>query len=112
MKKIEAIIRPTKLEELKDALIKENISGITISQVLGCGNQYGYKEYYRASELILNVLPKVEIKMVVEDEKVDSIVKLIMSIAKTGEVGDGKIFVTDVCNCIRIRTGEEGLDAL
>ena len=112
MKKIEAIIRPTKLEELKDALIMENLSGITISKVLGCGNQYGYKEYYRASELILNVLPKVEIKMVVEDEKVDSIVKLIMSIAKTGEVGDGKIFVTDVCNCIRIRTGEEGLDAL
>ncbi|MCR4943280.1 MAG: P-II family nitrogen regulator [Clostridium sp.] len=112
MKKIEAIIRPTKLEELKDALIKSKITGITITQVLGCGQQMGWTENYRSNKILINVLPKVQIKIVVEDEKVEEVVNLIISIARTNEVGDGKIFVTDICDCIRIRTGERGAKAV
>lgn len=112
MKKIEAIIRPSKLEVLKDALIKSKITGITISQVLGCGKQMGWTETYRSNKVLINVLPKVQIKIVVDDDKVDDVIDLIISIARTNEVGDGKIFVTDVSECIRIRTGERGSDAL
>ena len=112
MKKIEAIIRPSKLEELKDALIKSKITGITISQVLGCGKQMGWTENYRSNSVLINVLPKVQIKIVVDDEKVDEVVDLIISIARTNEVGDGKIFITDIDECIRIRTGERGSEAL
>lgn len=112
MKKIEAIVRPSKLEELKEALQKANIKGLTINQVLGCGQQHGWKEYYRSSEVLMNVLPKVEVKMVVEDERLEETIDLIISIARTGEVGDGKIFVTDLYDCIRIRTGERGNDAI
>jgi nitrogen regulatory protein P-II 1 len=112
MKKIEAIIRPNKLEDLKDELKKSNITGITISQVMGCGQQLGWTEYYRSNEVIVNILPKVEVKIVVADEKVEEVIELITSIARTGEVGDGKIFVSDVCECVRIRTGERGSKAL
>ena len=112
MKRIEAIIRPSKLEAIKTALKNENINGITISQVMGCGQQYGWTEYYRTKEVVTNVLPKIEVKMVVEDEKVESVIDLISSIAKTGEVGDGKIFVIDIADCIRIRTGERGNSAI
>jgi len=112
MKKIEAIIRPNKLEELKEELKKSNINGITISQVMGCGKQLGWTEYYRSSEVIINFLPKVEIKLVVEDDKVEDAISLITSVTRTGEVGDGKIFVYDVIDCVRIRTGERGLKAL
>ena len=112
MKKIEAIIRPNKLEELKEELKKSNLNGITISQVMGCGHQLGWTEYYRSSEVLVNILPKVEIKIVVEDSKVEDIVALITKITRTGEVGDGKIFISDVCECIRIRTGERGNAAL
>ena len=112
MKKIEAIVRPSKLEELKEALQEANINGLTINQVLGCGQQHGWKEYYRSSEVLMNVLPKVEVKMVVEDERLEETIDLIISIARTGEVGDGKIFVTDLYDCIRIRTGERGNDAI
>lgn len=112
MKRIEAIIRPSKLEAIKTALKNEHINGITISQVMGCGKQYGWKEYYRTNEIVTNVLPKIEVKIVVEDDKVESTIELISSIARTGEVGDGKIFVIDVADCIRIRTGERGNSAI
>ena len=112
MKRIEAIIRPSKLKEIKEALKNKNINGITISQVMGCGQQLGWKEYHRGTEFITNVLPKIEVKIVIEDSKVEDVIDLISSIAKTGEVGDGKIFIIDICNCIRIRTGERGNNAL
>lgn len=112
MKRIEAIIRPTKLEELKDAFKEGKINGVTISQVMGCGKQLGWTEYYRGNEVLIHFLPKVEIKIVVEDSKVDEVVKLIIDVTRTGEPGDGKIFITDISECIRIRTGETGKDAL
>lgn len=112
MKKIEAIIRPENLEKLKDALLKANVSGMTISQIYGCGNQYGYTEHVRASEVIVNTLPKVEVKLIIPDERLDEMIKLIISVTQSGEFGDGKIFVYDVVECIRIRTGEHGDKAL
>jgi nitrogen regulatory protein P-II 1 len=112
MKKIEAIIRPEKLEELKDALIKNEISGITINQVFGCGNQYGFTEYIRGNTVIMNTLPKTEVKIVIPDNKVEEIIELITSVAATGEFGDGKIFISDVVECVRIRTKERGESAL
>lgn len=108
MKKIEAIVRPLKLEELKAALHKSNINGLTISQVIGCGNQRGWTEYYRSNEVLINVLPKVQITIVTSDDRVDEIVKVITSVARTGEVGDGKIFISNIEDVIRIRTGENG----
>lgn len=112
MKRIEAIIRPSKLEAIKTALKNENINGITISQVMGCGQQRGWTEYYRTNEVVTNVLQKIEVKIVVEDEKVEEVIELILSISRTGEVGDGKIFVIDIADCIRIRTGERGNSAI
>lgn len=112
MKRIEAIIRPSKLEYIKEALKNKNINGITINQVMGCGNQLGWSEFYRGNEVIVNILPKIEIKIVVEDSRVEEIIELISSISRTGEVGDGKIFITNIEECIRIRTGERGNDAL
>lgn len=112
MKRVEAVIRPEKLEEIKEALKNKNINGITISQVMGCGQQLGWTEYFRASEITTNVLPKIEVKMVIEDDKVEEVIELISSIARTGEVGDGKIFVIDIEECVRIRTGERGKSAL
>ena len=112
MKRVEAIIRPSKLEDIKDALKTSNINGVTISQVMGCGQQRGWKEYHRGTEITTNVLPKIEVKIVVEDDKVEDVVELITSIARTGEVGDGKIFISPIDNVIRIRTGEKGDDAV
>lgn len=112
MKKIEAIIRENKLEELKEALMAKDIDGMTISPVLGCGNQRGWKEYYRSSQVMINFLPKIMVMMVVNDEKVEMIIDVITKISQTGEVGDGKIFISDVSDCIRIRTGERGPKAL
>ncbi|SFD06644.1 P-II family nitrogen regulator [Clostridium uliginosum] len=112
MKKIEAIIRPSKLEEVKEAMKKTNISGITISQVMGCGKQHGWSENYDESEELINILSKIEIKMIIDDDKLEEVIELITSIARTGEIGDGKIFVTDISDCIRIRTGERGEIAL
>lgn len=112
MKRIEAIIRPSKLEYIKEALKNKNINGITINQVMGCGNQLGWSEFYRGNEIIVNILPKIEIKIVVEDSRVEEIIELISNISRTGEVGDGKIFITNIEDCIRIRTGERGNDAL
>ncbi len=112
MKKIEAIIRPEKLEPLKDALLKMQINGLTINQVLGCGKQYGFTEYVRGNTIIMNTLPKIEIKFVVPDERVEEIVDTIISITQTGNYGDGKIFISEVIECIRIRTKERGEEAL
>lgn len=112
MKKIEAIIRPENLEELKDKLLKNKVSGITINQVFGCGNQYGFTEYIRGNTVIMNALPKTEVKIVVPDDKVEEIINLITSVAATGEFGDGKIFISDVIECVRIRTKERGEGAL
>ena len=112
MKKIEAIIRPEKLEPLKEVLLSKKISGITINQVFGCGNQYGFTEYVRGNTIIMNTLSKVEIKIVVPDEKLEEIIDIITSVAETGEFGDGKIFISEVIDCVRIRTKERGVSAL
>jgi nitrogen regulatory protein P-II 1 len=112
MKKIEAIIRPEKLEPLKDALLKKQISGITINQVFGCGKQYGFTEYVRGNTIIMNTLSKVEVRIVVPDERLEEILDIIISVAETGEYGDGKIFISEVLDCIRIRTKERGEIAL
>jgi nitrogen regulatory protein PII len=112
MKKIEAIIRPGKLEDIKEALNKYNIHGLTISQVMGCGLQKGRKEFYRGTEVTLNLLPKIKVEIVAKDSNVDEIIKLITEEAKTGEVGDGKIFVYNVEEVVRIRTGERGDPAI
>lgn len=112
MKKIEAIVRPEQLETLKDALLKAKINGITINQVFGCGNQYGWSEYHRGTEVLMNTLPKVEFKIVVPDERLEEILEIIISNSQTGEVGDGKIFITEVTDCIRIRSRERGESAL
>ena len=108
MKKIEAIVRPTKLEALKEELLK----GMTISQVQGCGKQHGWKEYYRGSEVLVNMLPKVMVSVVVDDAQVEEMVEAICRIARTGDVGDGKIFILPVEDVVRIRTGERGSAAV
>ncbi|NGM16847.1 transcriptional regulator [Eggerthellaceae bacterium zg-893] len=108
MKRIIAIVRPEKLETLKDALFAADVRGMTISQVNGCGNQHGWKEYYRGTEVLLNMVPKVKFEIVVADDEVDSIVDTILKSARTGEVGDGKIFISPVEEVVRIRTGERG----
>lgn len=112
MKRIIAIVRPEKLEPLKEALFAANASGMTISQVNGCGNQHGWKEYFRGTEVLLNMVPKVKFELVVDDDQVDELVEVIQETARTGNVGDGKIFISPVEQVIRIRTGERGGDAV
>ncbi|MGD8781461.1 MAG: P-II family nitrogen regulator [Ignavibacteria bacterium] len=112
MKKIEAIIRPFKLDEVKEALLEEGIRGLTITEVRGYGRQKGHKETYRGSEYQIEFVPKIKIEIVVNDELVDKTVNSILSVAKTGQVGDGKIFISPVEDVIRIRTDESGPDAL
>ncbi len=112
MKRIIAIVRPEKMEAVKDALIAIDASGMTISQVHGCGNQHGWKEHYRGTEVLLNIVPKVKIEVVVEDDEADAVIDAVRASARTGEVGDGKIFVSPVEEVIRIRTGERGSSAI
>lgn len=112
MKKVEAIIRHFKLEELKDSLAAEGIRGMTILEVRGFGRQRGHTETYRGAEYSVEFLPKVKIELAVADEDLDRVVSTIMKVARTGQVGDGKIFVTELSQCIRIRTGETGKDAV
>lgn len=112
MKRITAIVRSEKLEVLKQALFDANVRGMTIHQVQGCGNQHGWSEYVRGNEVLVNTLPKVQFTLVVEDEQVQPIAEIICKAARTGEVGDGKIFVTPVEEVIRIRTGETGAAAV
>lgn len=112
MKKIEAIIRPAKLDEIKDALGRFGIHGMTVTEVIGCGLQKGKKEIYRGTEYTIDLLPKVKIEIVVKDSWVDEIIGMLISTARTGEIGDGKIFVYPVENAVRIRTGEGGEEAI
>jgi nitrogen regulatory protein PII len=112
MKKIEAIIRPFKLDEVKEALVEEGIRGLTISEVRGYGRQKGHTETYRGSEYQIEFVPKIKIEIVVDDSLLDKVVDAILRTAKTGQVGDGKIFISDVKDVIRIRTEESGSQAL
>ncbi len=112
MKEILAIIKPFKVDEVKDALTQINIKGMTISEVKGFGRQKGHKEIYRGAEYQTDFVPKVQIKIAVDDHQVDEVVDTIIAAAKTGKIGDGKIFILPVENVIRIRTNETGTDAL
>ena len=112
MKKIEAIIKPFKLEEVKENLGLIGIHGMTVTEVKGFGRQKGHTELYRGAEYIVDFLPKVKIEIVVSDEDLDKAVESIQNAAKTGRIGDGKIFVTDLVQVVRIRTGEDGEKAL
>ncbi|WP_300462579.1 P-II family nitrogen regulator [Desulfobacula sp.] len=112
MKKVLAIIKPFKVDEVKDALTGMNINGMTISEVKGFGRQKGHKEIYRGAEYQTDFVPKVEMKIVVADEQVDQVVDVIIGAAKTGKIGDGKIFIIPIEDVIRIRTHETGISAL
>ena len=112
MKKIEAIIRPFKLEDVKVALVNAGIIGMTVSEVRGFGRQKGQVERYRGSEFTVEFLQKLKIEVVVDNEKVDSVINAIAEAAKTGEIGDGKIFISQVDSVIRIRTGDLDKDSL
>jgi nitrogen regulatory protein PII len=108
MKKVEAIIKPFKLEEVKDALSEVGIEGMTVSEVKGFGRQKGHTEIYRGSEYTVDFLPKIKLEVVLPDERVDAAVKAIVGAAKTGKIGDGKIFVSAIDQAVRIRTDEKG----
>jgi len=112
MKKIEAIIKPFKLDDVKEAITEIGNFGMTISEVKGFGRQKGHTELYRGAEYVIDFLPKIKLEVVVEDEMVEKLVEAIANAAKTGKVGDGKIFVIPVDDAIRIRTGERGEAAL
>jgi nitrogen regulatory protein PII len=112
MKKIEAIIRPGKLDSVKDALSAYGINGLTVTQVIGCGKQKGHTQVYRGVEYTVHLIPKVKIEIVVMDQYVDEIIQVITKEARTGEIGDGKIFVSTMDNAYTIRTGAIGEQAL
>ena len=112
MKKIEAIIRPFKLEDVKIALVNSGIVGMTVSEVRGFGRQKGQVERYRGSEFTVELLQKLRVEVVVEDERVNSVIDAIDEAAKTGQIGDGKIFITSIDSVVRIRTGDKDEDAL
>jgi nitrogen regulatory protein P-II 1 len=112
MKKIEAIIKPFKLDEVKDALQEANLQGITVLEAKGFGRQKGHTELYRGAEYVVDFLPKVKLEIIVADDMLDTALEAIKSAAHTGRIGDGKIFVSDVAEAIRIRTGETGDEAI
>lgn len=112
MKKLEMIIRPEKLEDVKEVLDRAGVYGMTVSMVSGCGHQKGRKEIYRGTEYNINLLPKLKMELIVKDEVVEFLVQKVIRAVKTGEVGDGKIFVYQVEDAIRIRTGESGESAI
>jgi nitrogen regulatory protein P-II 1 len=112
MKKIEAYIRPEKLENIKEVLDCAHLNGLSISQIMGCGSQKGWHEFIRGAEVDYNFLPKIKIETVVRDDQVEAVVQAIIEKAKTGEIGDGKIFISEVSDAIRVRTGERGEDAI
>jgi nitrogen regulatory protein P-II 1 len=112
MKKIEAIIRHFKLEDVKNALTQQGVAGMTITEVRGFGRQKGHTETYRGTEYAVDFVPKVKLEVVVADDRLKSVVDTILRSAQTGQIGDGKIFVSDLRESIRIRTGETGADAL
>jgi nitrogen regulatory protein P-II 1 len=112
MKKIEAVIKPFKLDEVKEALQEIGIQGLSVIEAKGFGRQKGHTELYRGAEYVVDFLPKVKIELVVSDDMCEQVIDAIVSAAKTGKIGDGKIFVSAVEQAVRIRTGEEGTDAL
>ena len=112
MKKIEAIIRHERLQEVQDALDQLGVSGLTVSEVVGCGRQKGYTEQYRGQVANISLLPKIKVESVVPSDLVDAAVEAIVAAARTGAVGDGRVFVYDVDQSIRIRTGEDGEDSV
>jgi nitrogen regulatory protein PII len=112
MKKIEAIIKPFKLDDVKEALNEIGIQGMTISEVKGYGRQKGHKEIYRGAEYVVDFIPKIKIEIVVDSDRADAVVEKIRQAANTGKIGDGKIFVFSVEEAIRVRTGETGIDAI
>jgi len=112
MKLISAIIKPFKLEEVRDTLAKLGVAGLTVTEVKGFGRQKGHTEIYRGAEYTVNLLPKIKIEVVVPSERADQAVEAIAAAAKTGQIGDGKVFVLDVSHAVRIRTGETDSDAL
>ena len=112
MKKIEAIVKPFKLEEVKDALSGVGVTGMTVTEVKGFGRQKGHTEIYRGSEYTVDFLPKLKIEVVTEDEESDGVVEAIIKSAKTGKIGDGKVFVSHIDSAVRIRTEETGANAI
>ena len=112
MKKIEAIIRHERLQEVQDALDQLGVSGLTVSEVVGCGRQKGYTEQYRGVQANISLLPKIKVESVVPSDVADAAVEAIVGAARTGNVGDGRVFVYDVVQSIRIRTGEDGEDSV
>ena len=112
MKKIEAIIKPFKLDEVKEALHEIGIQGITVLEAKGFGRQKGHTELYRGAEYVVDFLPKVKIEVVIEDSMLDTVVEAVQNAAKTGRIGDGKIFISSIDEAIRIRTGEKGGEAV
>lgn len=112
MKKVEAIIKPFKLEDVKEALAEVGVQGMTVVEVKGFGRQKGHTEIYRGSEYTVDFLPKVKVEVVVEEDRCDTVVDAIVKAANTGKIGDGKVFVSDVVEAIRIRTGERGREAV
>ena len=112
MKKIEAIIKPFKLDDVRESLAEIGITGMTVSEVKGFGRQKGHTELYRGAEYMVDFLPKVKIELVIQDDLLDQAIDVIVDTARTGKIGDGKIFVTDVERVIRIRTGEENEEAV
>jgi nitrogen regulatory protein P-II 1 len=112
VKKIEAVIKPFKLDDVKDALHEVGVSGITVSEVKGFGRQKGHTELYRGAEYVIDFLPKVKVEVVVEDVLVENVIEAITQAARTGRIGDGKIFVLPLDEAVRIRTGDRGPDAV
>ncbi len=112
MKKIEAVIKPFKLEDVKDALAEIGITGMTVSEVKGYGRQKGHSELYRGAEYVVDFLPKIKMEMIVADDQVDQVTSTIVEAARTGKIGDGKIFVSDINKIVRIRTGETDNEAI
>ena len=112
MKKVEAVIKPFKLEDVKDALAEIGITGITVNEVKGYGRQKGHSELYRGAEYVVDFLPKMKLEIIVEDKDVEQVTSTIVESARTGKIGDGKIFVSDIQSVVRIRTGESGGEAI
>jgi nitrogen regulatory protein P-II 1 len=112
VKKIEAVIKPFKLDDVKDALHEIGVSGITVTEVKGFGRQKGHTELYRGAEYVIDFLPKVKVEVVVEDMIVENVIEAITQAARTGRIGDGKIFVIPIDEAVRIRTGDRGADAI
>ncbi len=112
MKKVEAIIKPFKLEDVKDALAEAGITGMTVSEVKGYGRQQGHSELYRGAEYVVDFLPKVKLEVIVKEADVETVVEKIVEAARTGKIGDGKIFVSSIEKTVRIRTGEEDEEAI